>query len=131
RARHLDVNPQNANPTVAGSALPGDFFWPCSGYAAITYYDNAGYSNYNALQVAVNRRFIRGLQFGVAYTYSKAMDLVDNDRDGLSTFRPYRIWNYGRAGFDQTHVMVINYTWDLPRATRLWDNAVVKAVFDN
>ncbi|HKC88816.1 MAG TPA: hypothetical protein VKG02_22725, partial [Blastocatellia bacterium] len=131
RARHVDVNPQNANPTVAGSALPDDFLRPYPGYGSITYYDNAGYSNYNALQIAVNRRFIRGLQFGVAYTYSKAMDLLDNDRDGLPTFRPYRIWNYGRAGFDQTHVMVINYTWDLPRATRLWDNPVVKAVFDN
>ncbi|MGH9838741.1 MAG: hypothetical protein ACREEM_08155, partial [Blastocatellia bacterium] len=131
RARHLDVNPQNANPVVAGTALPDDFLRPYPGYGNITYYENAGYSNYNALQVAVNRRFTRGLQFGVAYTYSKTMDLADGDRDGLPAFRPYRIWNYGRAGFDQTHVMVINYTWDLPRATRLWDNAVIKAVFDD
>ncbi|HKQ80504.1 MAG TPA: carboxypeptidase regulatory-like domain-containing protein [Blastocatellia bacterium] len=131
RARHLDVNPQNANPTVANTPLPDDFLRPFPGYGSITYYENAGLSNYNALQVAVNRRFIRGLQFGVAYTYSKTMDYVDNDRDGAPTFRPLRIWNYGRAGFDQTHVMVINYTWDLPRATRLWDNKVVKAVFDD
>src|SRR5215510_11115864 len=131
RARHVDVNPQNANPTVAGSALPDDFLRPYPGYGSITYYDNAGYSNYNALQIAVNRRFIRGLQFGVAYTYSKAMDYADGDRDGVANYRPYRIWNYGRALFDQTHVMVINYTWDLPRATRLWDNKAVKALFDN
>ncbi len=131
RARHVDVNPQNANPIVANTALPDDFLRPYPGYGSITYYHNGGHSNYNALQVAVNRRFIRGLQFGVAYTYSKTMDLADGDRDGLPNYRPYRIWNYGRAGFDQTHVMVINYTWDLPRATRLWDNGVVKAVFDN
>jgi len=131
RARHLDVNPQNVNPVVANTALPDDFLRPFPGYGNITYYDNAGLSNYNALQVAVNRRFIRGLQFGVAYTYSKTMDLADADRDGLPSYRPYRIWNYGRAGFDQTHVMVINYTWDLPRASRVWDNAVIKAVFDN
>ncbi len=131
RARHLDVNPQNVNPVVANTALPDDFLRPYPGYGNITYYDNSGYSNYNALQVAVNRRFARGLQFGVAYTYSKTMDLADGDRDGLPNYRPYRIWNYGRAGFDQTQVMVINYTWDLPRATNLWDNRVVKAVFDN
>src|SRR5262249_38215233 len=93
--------------------------------------DNAGYSNYNALQVAVNRRFTRGLQFGLAYTYSKTMDLVDNDRDGLPGYRPYRIWNYGSARFDKTHVMEINYTWYLPRARRVWENPVVKALFDN
>jgi hypothetical protein len=131
RARHVDVNPQNANPTVANTALPDDFLRPFPGYGSITYYDNAGLANYNALQVAVNRRFIRGLQFGVAYTYSKAMDYADGDRDGVATYRPYRIWNYGRALYDQTHVMVINYTWDLPRATRLWDNKAVKALFDN
>ncbi len=131
RARHVDVNPQNANPTVANTALPDDFLRPYPGYGSITYYDNSGLANYNALQVAVNRRFIRGLQFGVAYTYSKAMDYADGDRDAVATYRPYRIWNYGRALFDQTHVMVINYTWDLPRASRMWDNAAVKAVFDN
>jgi hypothetical protein len=42
-----------------------------------------------------------------------------------------RIWNYGPAQFDQTHVLVINYTYDLPRASKLWDNKVVRAVFDN
>jgi hypothetical protein len=131
RARHLEVNPQNANPVVAGTALPDDFLRPFPGYGNITYYENAGLSNYNALQVAANRRFTRGLQFGVAYTWSKAMDYADNDRDGVAAYRPLRIWNYGRAGFDQTHILVINYTWELPRASRLWENVVVKALFDN
>jgi hypothetical protein len=112
-------------------ALPSDFLRPYPGYGSITYYENGGLSNYNALQVAVNRRFTRGLQFGVAYTYSKTMDYTDGDRDVLATYQPQRIWNYGPAGFDQTHVLVINYTYDLPRATRLWDNKVVKAVFND
>jgi hypothetical protein len=131
RARHLDVNPQNANPVVANTALPNDFLRPYPGYGDINYYENAGSSNYNALQVAVNRRFTRGLQFGVAYTWSKTMDYADGDRDAVATYRPLRIWNYGKAGFDQTHIFVLNYTWDLPRATRLWDNVAVKALFDN
>ncbi|MBO0857798.1 MAG: carboxypeptidase regulatory-like domain-containing protein [Chloracidobacterium sp.] len=130
-ARFVDLNPQNVNPLVANTALPDDFLRPYPGYGSITYYDNSGYSNYNALQVAANRRFTRGLQFGVAYTYSKAMDLADNDRDGLPTYRPVRIWNYGLAGFDQTHVMVINYAWDLPHVSRILKNNIVKAVFDN
>lgn len=112
-------------------ALPADFLRPYPGYGSLTYYENAGLSNYNALQVAVNRRFTRGLQFGLAYTYSKTMDFADDDRSTVATYRPLRIWNYGRAGFDQTHVMVINYTYDLPRATRLVDNKVVGALFDN
>jgi hypothetical protein len=121
----------NQNPTVANTPLPDDFLRPFPGYGSITYYENAGLSNYNALQVAANRRFTRGLQFGVAYTWSKTMDFADGDRDAIATYRPARIWNYGKAGFDQTHILVINYTWDLPRASRLWDNVVVKSVFDN
>ena len=113
-------------------ALPADFLRPYPGYGGITYYENAGLSNYNSLQVAVNRRFTRGLQFGLAYTYSKTMDYGDDDRTGLATYRPLRIWNYGKAGFDQTHVMVINYTYDLPRVSRMMgDNKLVKGVFDN
>jgi hypothetical protein len=122
--------PQNANPVVSGSPLPDDFLRPFPGYGNINYYENAGLSNYNALQVAANRRFTRGLQFGVAYTWSKAMDYSDGDRDGVATYRPLRIWHYGKAGFDQTHILVINYTWEVPRASRLWDRAVIRQVFD-
>ena len=121
----------NQNPTVANSPLPDDFLRPFPGYGSITFYENAGLSNYNALQVAVNRRFTRGLQFGAAYTWSKTMNFTDGDRDAIASYRPARIWNYGKAGFDQTNVLVINYTWDLPRASRLWDNVFVKSVFDN
>jgi hypothetical protein len=113
------------------SVLPADFLRPYPGYSNVTYYENAGTSNYNALQVAVNRRFIRGVQFGVAYTWSKAMDYADDDRSGVAAYRPLRIWNYGRAGFDQTHIFGVNYTWDVPTASNLVKNSVVKALFDN
>src|SRR5262249_2126176 len=88
RARHVDVNPQNANPTVAGSALPDDFLRPYPGYGSITYFDNAGYSHYKALQNSGNRRFICGLQFGVAYTPLQAMDFLDNHPGRLPTLPP-------------------------------------------
>src|SRR4030095_12202754 len=84
---------------------------------------------------AVNRRFARGLQFGLAYTWSKAMTYADNDTDGVAVYRPVRIWNYGKAAFDQTHILVMNYTWDIPKASNLWSNKgfgkVFGAVFDN
>jgi hypothetical protein len=82
------------------------------------------------LPIAANRRFTRGLQFGVAYTWSKAMSEVDDDRGGTANYRPRNIWNYGKASFDQTHVLVINYTWDLPRASRVWNNLFTRKVFD-
>jgi Carboxypeptidase regulatory-like domain/TonB-dependent Receptor Plug Domain len=121
----------NQNPVVAGTALIDNLLRPYPGYGTINYFENTGTSNYNALQVAVNRRFIRGVQFGLAYTYSKTMDFSDDDRGTVATYRPLKIWNYGKALFDQTHVMVINYTWDLPKASKLVDNILVRSIFDN
>ncbi len=61
--------PENADPTNPRVALPDNFFRPFPGYAAINYRESSGTSNYNALQVAANRRFAAGVQFGLAYTW--------------------------------------------------------------
>jgi hypothetical protein len=37
-------------------------------------------SNYNAFQLTANRRFIKGVQFGFAWTWSKAMDFDTSAR---------------------------------------------------
>jgi hypothetical protein len=131
-ARFLPENIDPTRPTTpTPTALPDEFMRPYPGYGSITYQENASTSSYHALQVAANRRFTRGLQFGLAYTWSKAMNYTDTDGGGVALYRPVRVWNYGAAGFDQTHVLVINYTWDLPSASRLWNHAVAHYLFDN
>lgn len=122
---------ENANPIIAGTALPDNYLRPYSGYGNINYYENVGNSNYNSLQVTANRRFARGVQFGLAYTWSKAMDEVDGDRDSTATYQTRRNWHYGKAGFDQTHIFVLNYTWDMPRASRIVNHKIVRGLFDN
>jgi hypothetical protein len=124
-------DPANADPTNPRIALPDNFFRPYPGYGNVTYQENSGTSNYNGLHVALNRRFTGGIQFGVAYTWSKTMGLTDSDQQGLPMYRPYRIWNYGRLGFDQTHKMVINYLWELPKLSRVLPHPVVRHIFDN
>ena len=124
-SRPVTVPPANPN------ALPDNFFRPFPGYGNITYNEYASSSNYHALQVQANRRFSRGLQYGLAYTWSKTMDLTDTDGGGVAVYANARIWNYGKAGFDQTHNFVFNYTWDVPKiGRRLGNNAFVKGVFD-
>ena len=93
--------------------------------------ETASISNYNSLQVAVNRRFTNGLQFGIAYTWSKTMDYTDSEQGFVSFYRPPRIWNYGEAGFDQSHMFVVNYNWPLPKASNLVPNRWVGAAFDH
>ncbi len=123
--------PQNADPSNPATPLNDNFFRPYSGWGSITLRENASTSNYNSLQLSLNRRFAKGLQFGLAYTWAKTMDFTDTDGGGVAQFRPIRIWNYGKAGFDQTHILVINYTWDLPGGSRILPNRVTRLLMDN
>jgi hypothetical protein len=123
--------PQNADPANPAVPLADNFFRPLPGHGAIQYREYSGISNYNALQLAVNRRFQSGIQFGLSYTWSKSMDYSSGDNGQLPMYQTYKRWVYGLAAFDQTHVAVINYIWDLPRASKLAPNSFVRAVFDN
>ena len=73
-------------------------------------------SNYNSLQVAVNRSFSKGLMVKAAYTYSKAIDYTDDD--GWASvgwnWAPVFQRNRAAAGFDRTHVLQIGWVYDLP-----------------
>ena len=126
----------NQDPTRPGNPLPDNFFRPYPGYGDINFFLNSGIADYNAMQVQVNRRFTHGLQFGAAYTLSKSRDYSSGQETGtnpgrLPTYQDVREWTYGLSSFDQTHVAVFNYTWDLPRASALWNNRLLRAAFDN
>ncbi|MBY0507954.1 MAG: carboxypeptidase regulatory-like domain-containing protein [Bryobacteraceae bacterium] len=127
-ARYL---PQNADPSNPATPLLDNFFRPFPGWVNISYNEFSATSNYNSGQVTVNRRFAKGLSLSGAYTYSKAMGLADSDGDGVATYRPVRVWNYGKLGFDQTHMLVVNYIWDIPSGSRVMPNAVGRLILDH
>ncbi len=118
------------DPTTGG-VLRDTFLRPYFGFEGIRYQENSGWSNYNSLQVSLNKRFSSGLQYGVAYTWSKAMGLGGGDRDGLPIYRDTRSYLYGKTPFDQTHMLVINYLYNLPNAQVFAKSAVGRAVFHN
>jgi hypothetical protein len=82
--------------------------------------EGASSSNYHSMQVSARRRFAKGIQFGLAWTWSKAMGYNDDDvvNAAVADVSPLvspRVWNYGLASFDRTHVLTINYLYDLPK----------------
>jgi hypothetical protein len=88
-----------------------------------------GSSMYNALEVVVEQRVTRGLQFRVAYTYSKLHN--DGSETGQSgDGRNVRIQNpacphsceWGLSDDDTPHVFLVAYTWEIPGAKR-WHGA--------
>ena len=42
-----------------------------------------------------------------------------------------RVWNYGKASYDQTHNFVFNYIWDLPKLGKRSPNPLAHQVLDN
>jgi len=121
--------PQNQSPT--GGVLSDNFFRPYPGYGTITYRTTGLTSNYHSLQTQVTRRFKNGLEFGLAYTWSKAMDYADSYNGSVATYQNIRTWNYGPAGFDRRNNLVVNYLYSFPKGSRMWDNFATRAILDN
>ncbi|MEJ2008556.1 MAG: carboxypeptidase regulatory-like domain-containing protein [Acidobacteriota bacterium] len=87
---------------------------PYPGYSAITAIAPMFDSNYNSLQVSVNRRVSRGLNLGVAYTWSKTLANNSTDRSSASLDTYNRALDYGAASYSIPQVLIFNYIYDLP-----------------
>jgi hypothetical protein len=120
---------RNQDPSNPGKPLPQAFLAPYPGLGNIPYITYDATSNYNSLQVQVHRRFVRGLIINGVWTWSKAMDTSDNG--AVSRYLQEVPRYYGPAGFDRTHVVNINWIYDLPKVSRYWSNAFSRRVFDN
>ncbi len=119
--RPESIDPTNRRPYTT------TFLRPYIGFEDIQIREPASSSNYHSLQVSANRRFSRGLQFGASWTWSKAMGFNDADDQAVSNLVPVRVWNYGLASYDRTHVLKLNWLYDLPRLPV--SNPLLKAVF--
>jgi Carboxypeptidase regulatory-like domain len=123
--------PSSIDATVTGNKpLPVNFLRPIPGYASIQYYEFASNSNFNALEVQLNRRLSRKLTFGLNYTWSKVLDVADTP---LSTVNPgldYRKYDYGVASFDRRQKLTVNFVYGLPQASHYWNNALARRALD-
>jgi hypothetical protein len=91
-------------------------------------YQAKGVSNYNALQVGVNKLFTHGLVVTGSYTYSHTLD----EQSGLGLFftgnDPTNLKSaYGNSDFDRTHVLTFSYVYEFPslRTAEGWLKQVV------
>ena len=90
---------------------------------------NSAYSNYHSGQVSLTKRFSQGLQFNVAYTYSKSMDNGSADPGSTAgggkpdlpnvgfTAQANAFdtrANYAASDFDRTHRFSVSYVYQIP-----------------
>lgn len=70
-------------------------------------------TNYNSLQVKLDRRFANGFSMTTAYTWGRAIDLSGSDNGNIWTYiNPQR--SRARADGDRSHVFVQSYVYELP-----------------
>lgn len=90
-------------------------FRPYPHFGNISMQSNFGHSTFHAGTVKLDKRFSSGLQFSNFYTFGKAIDSQDADRDG-SGVAPIqnRSLEKGLAGFDRRHRYVATMIYELP-----------------
>jgi hypothetical protein len=88
-----------------------------------------GYSNYHGAQFSMTKRLSRGLQFNVAYTFSKSIDIMSSDPGSTAGGGKPDVPNTGfiaqgdarnpknnkaLSDFDRTHRFSTNFVWEIP-----------------
>lgn len=113
--------PVNINQVPEANLSANDTqFRPHPQYQGINGSTNNAISNYNALQVAVQKRFTHGLNFDFNYTWAHFLDEMDSSgwgsRAGAQTYQnAYNPGaNYGNSNFDVRNALKGRVVYQLP-----------------
>jgi hypothetical protein len=105
--------PPGTRITAQGNIAGGR---PVATVGAVTQFETTGTSRYDSLQLQARGRFVRGLQYDLAYTFSNATDDVSDvfDLAGASAL-PQDSFNLGAergpANFDARHRFAYNFMY--------------------
>jgi len=81
-------------------------------FSSIFAQDTIANSNYNSMQVSLEKRMSRGLQFQVSYTWSKSIDDASSFENILKPI--CNRCNRSLSLFDARNRLVLSYLWQLP-----------------
>ena len=130
----LTVNPNAADassftgPTIAPANIQDRRRY--LGMSTITQAAEIAISNYNSLQVSLQKRLDHGLQYGVSYTYSKTLTNASGNGTfpgkGSITGDAYNLReNYGPADFSTPQRLVANIVWNIPYSIKGFSQAIL------
>src|SRR5262245_14252602 len=93
---------------------------------------NAGRSKYDALQVSLDKRFTRGLQFKASYTFSKGFGNTSGDGTPTANFQLLDNLNLdldrGPTNFDRRHNFVFSGFYEIPHTRGLIVSTVIRGL---
>ncbi|WP_031499353.1 TonB-dependent receptor [Bryobacter aggregatus] len=93
---------------------------PIQGFGAVSWFNTGGFSDYNGLQVKLQRRFANGLHLLNSFTYSKTMDnstqALDDRNGNQSSVQDIHNLAAEKAAstYDQKYVDVLSLVYQLP-----------------
>jgi len=103
--------------SLGGPFFPGFANLTAPGLGSFLMESNAN-SNYNSLQATLNKRFSKGLQMLLSYTWSHSIDDYSGSDVSDITLIPGNMvdeQNRATSDFDRRHRFVASYVYDLPR----------------
>jgi hypothetical protein len=121
----------------AGTQASRRLIQPLANVVNILYFDTNNSSSYNSLQLKLDQRFSRGLQFLASYTFAKSLDYAGAPASGggavggpqsVTLFEESR----GPSGFDVKHRFVLSWVWALPfgEGRRIASSGVLQAILE-
>ena len=110
-----ELNPAVYAPGVSTSTTNQRRIY-APGLGSTNIVEPGGNSNFNALQLTIERRFAKGFSILANYQFGKSIDEASaNKGTGSNMTNPYdRSFDRGRSDFDRTHVFNFSGLWELP-----------------
>jgi hypothetical protein len=122
----------NPNALLGSNAYSSTFLAKYQGYSGINFEEFGATTNYNSMQVKVDRWFAKGLFLATAFTWSKCMGTAFGDGDSFRIDNLTRYANYAPCSFNVPKNLTFNYVYQIPGGSR-WgtlNNLATRALFD-
>lgn len=109
-----------ANAVLQHPFFPTHSIYPGNEFGSVGQEASFGNSNYNSLQVSVNKAPTHGLSFLMSYTYAHSLDIASSFENadvtgtslGTNPFNPKV--DYADSLFDVRHRLVTSFTYEIP-----------------
>lgn len=113
---HLLADRDINSGSPGGGAASRPYFASFGRNVATNMWDGYLSSNYHSLQTSIRRSLSKGLMLQGAYTYSKAINMTDDDGWAGVGWNWGPVFNRNRAvaGYDRTHVFQMGWIYELP-----------------
>jgi hypothetical protein len=107
----------NFSPNLNTAGYVNAYYAPYQGYGDISYFENVGLSNWNALELSLRHHTTKNFYLTAAYTWSHGLDNFGGFQDSHNLHA-----GYGNSGNDIPQVFTASLIYYLPRLqnSRIW-----------